>query len=98
VVQDLSPLTLAEYLTLSRLQLKKLSNMATLPVDEPSQRFPVGHVFEWVTWEAPIPVRGRQLIAFRDGRAFVVTAMATASSFDRYKATFDAVLDSFQFR
>jgi hypothetical protein len=96
VVQDLAPLTQDEYLTLSRLQFKKLSNTASLPVDEPSQRFPGGYVFEWVTWEAPTPVRARQLIAFRDGKAFIVTAMATANSFDRYKATFDAVLESFE--
>ena len=95
VVQDLAPLAQEEYLTLSRLQLRKLSNMATLPVDEPFQRLPGGHVFEWVTWEAPIPVRGRQLVAFRDDKAFIVTAMATAGSFERHKPTFDAVLESF---
>jgi hypothetical protein len=97
VIQDLAPLTQDKYLTLSRLQLRKLSNMPTLPVDEPSQRFSGGHVFEWVTWEAPTPVRGRQLIAFRDGKAFVVTAMATAASFDRHKPIFDAVLESFSY-
>ena len=69
-----------------------------LPVDEPSQRFPSGHVFEWVTWEAPIPVRGRPMVAFRDDKAIIVTAMATAASFEWHKATFDAVLESFEVR
>jgi hypothetical protein len=96
VVQNLAPLTQEEYLTLSRLQLRKLSNTASLPVDESWHRLPGGHVFEWVTWEAPIPVRGRQLIVFRDGKAFIVTAMATAGSFERHKAVFDAVMESFE--
>lgn len=97
IVQEIAPWTPEEYVTLSRLQLKKLSNLATLPVDEPAPRLPGGWVLEWTTWEAPIPVRGRQLIAFRAGRAFVVTGTATAASFARHEPLFRAVFDSFQF-
>jgi hypothetical protein len=85
IVQELAPWTPEEYVTISRLQLKKLSNLAALPVDGPAPRLPGSWLLEWTTWEAPIPVRGRQLLAFRAGRAFVLTATATAASFARHR-------------
>ncbi len=98
VVQDLAPLSPDEFVSLSRLQLKKLSNMATLPVDEPSPRLAGGHVLEWTTWEAPIPIRGRQLLAFNADQAYIVTALASADSFPLHEPILQAVLDSFEFR
>ncbi|MCE9544178.1 MAG: hypothetical protein K8T25_01445 [Planctomycetia bacterium] len=96
VLQSLSPLTRDEYLTASRLQIRKMNNLATLPVDEPAPHFPGWHVLEWTTREAPSPIRVRQLIAFAGSEVFVVTAMATAASFDHYESVFRVLLDSFQ--
>ncbi len=98
LLQAVPPLTPAEYITLGRLQLRRMSNLVKLPVDEPVSRLAGGWVLEWTTWEAPIPVHGRQLIAFRGEKAFVLTAMATAKSFERYEQLFHTVLDSFQLR
>ena len=96
VVQPLSPLTHDEYLTLSRLQIRKMGNLARLAVDEPALRFPGGRVLEWTALEASPPIRTRQLIAFAGPEVFVVTAMATAASLDRYEPLFQVMMDSFR--
>ena len=97
VVQDLTPLSRDEYITLGRLQLKKLSNLAALEVDQPASGPLGGHWLGWSTWEAPIPIRARQLVVFREQQAFVITAMSSSASFPGYELLFRDILESFKF-
>ena len=65
-----------------------MSNLATLPVDEPALHFPGGRMLGWTTWESPTPIRTMQLIVFTGPDVFVVTAMAAVASFERYESAF----------
>jgi hypothetical protein len=100
VVNHVPPLTLDEFLILSRLQLKQLSGQSTLPVDQPAGDRPNGHskahVFEWTNPRAPIPLTARQLVLFSPPKALILTATALAHTFDQHRPTFEQIFRTFK--
>jgi hypothetical protein len=94
VVHDLGQLSPAEYLTLSRLQLKGLGANAVVEVDQPLDDRGGGHLFEAVLQAGPWALRGRQLILLHQGTAYVVTAMAPADQFEAYRPRLEKALES----
>ena len=96
VVVNLNPhLSPVEFLTLSRLQIKQVTGLAKLGIDEPAAR-PNSHLLEWSAQAGSALLQCRQLIVFGAARVFVVTATALLSRFESHRATFAAVLDSFK--
>ena len=96
LVQPLAPLSTEEYLTLSRLQIRKLTGFAELPADAPAGGRADAHVFEWMTNQAPTPVRVRQLVVFSEESAFVISATASLEEFEAHRGAFDGIFDSFE--
>jgi hypothetical protein len=98
-VQDLNNMTHAEYLTLARLQFKAMGEAMSLERDEPSGSPPCeGHVFEFLAYPGPIPVRSRQLVMMQGGRAFVLTAITAANQFESYRARIERCFASLVLR
>jgi hypothetical protein len=95
-VQLLRGLTPEEFLTLSRLQLKQLTGRPRADRDEPAARPAGAHLLEWRTEVGPVSIQARQLIVTDSHKAYVVTAMAPATSELLYRRQFDLVFESFQ--
>ena len=98
VVQDLGKMTVDEFVTLTRLQLKALGDAAVVQRDESIGPESAGHRFDFISYSGPVPVRCQQLILFHSGRAFVVTALASLQQFDNYRSRFEKVFDSVAIR
>jgi len=94
-VNDTAPLTNDEYVTLSRLELKRLTGFVMLPVDQPAPGNEAGHIFEWASDQQPIPIKARQRVVFGNERVFVVTATAFLGAFEKHRSEFEVILGSF---
>ena len=97
MIHKLAAITPAEFLTLSRLQLKQMTGPPNLEIDHPAAQPPGAHIFEWHAPMGSLHLKMRQLITFRPPLAFVVTATALFNDFDQFRQDFEAALDSFQF-
>ena len=91
-------MTVDEYLTLSRLQIKALGENGTMVRDAPLGPTGGGHVFEFISYVGPTPIQCRQLILFQTGRAFVVTALTSAHQYEDYRRRLEKALDSVTIR
>lgn len=98
IVNEVPPLTTEEFLTLSRLQLKQLSGLVTLPVDKQiaHPNSAQAHLFEWTNPRAPNLLTMWQLVVFAASKALILTATALAESFDKYRHTFETIFRSFE--
>ena len=99
-VQPLQPLDAEEYVTLCRLQVKRLSGQTDLDLDQPRDDEYRTQVFEWFL-QSPgqtFPLRARQRVLIRGPLAFSITATATEPDFAAQRDTFEAILDSFHFK
>lgn len=95
VVQHVPPLNQAEYLTLTRLQLKQVSRKASLPKDE-SVGETGSHIFEWVNNHTPMPLWIRQQVFFSESKAFILTATCLENQTEQLQESFAIFFDSFQ--
>jgi len=94
VVQHVPPLTKEEYVLLTRLQLKQLSQQASLNRDELLDSG--AYVFDWINHQSPVPVWVRQQVFFSTSKAFTLTATCILGQEKELVATFDSILNSFE--
>jgi hypothetical protein len=95
VVEPLGDMTPDEYLTLCRLQLKRVPAQVTFEQDRPAAE-PAGcHLLEYTLVGGPLALGVRQLICTADGKVYVVSATAPRDTFDLYRAAFEASQASF---
>jgi hypothetical protein len=92
-----TPLTPEEYVTLSRLEAKRLSGRADLAADGPPAAGTAAWVLEYETDRlAGRSLRFRQHVHFLGDDAFVLTATAPPQAFERLRAEIEVVLSSFE--
>jgi hypothetical protein len=95
VVNAMGGLTIEEYLTLSRLQIKQLTGARQLAVDELARRPEGAHLLEWIVEIAPVPLKIRQVFLAKEPRIYLVTATAPLARFELHRSVLETVLESF---
>ena len=97
VAHSLAPLTPEEYVTLSRLQAKRLSGKSTLDVDQVANTAMGGQIIEWSSLQmGPVAIRFRQLLIVNKGIAFTITATAGGHQFEGLRVLLESMLSSFR--
>jgi hypothetical protein len=94
VAQNLGKMTVEEFMTLNRLQMKAMGDNLVVERDEPIGSGKGGHLFEFRAYGGPVSLRGRQLILLHAGTAYLVTAMAALNQFEAYRSRFETSLAS----
>jgi hypothetical protein len=96
-VQGLGGVTRDEFLTVTRIQLKQFAGTPRLEMDAPAAEPAGGHAFGWTSHRHAVPLRGHQVLAFREGWCYAVTLTARPEQFERLRLEFEEILRSFQF-
>jgi hypothetical protein len=87
-------LTLQEYLTLSRLQIKHLTDGINPSVDAAVAEPLSGHSLEWCAEFGQVPMKMLQRIVEGQDNFYVATATAPLARFEFYRGVFESVLNS----
>jgi hypothetical protein len=95
IVPPLGHLTQQEFLTLTRLQIKQISEFQ-LVADRPASELPGAHLLEWVGQPSAILLQIRQLLVPASGKVYVITGTALQSQFEEHRAIIESTLNSFR--